>query len=154
MKTLLLRHPQNNYQMRLYQWNLVCEEFSYQIINTSTLNQAVFCYYWKFTKIIIIKKTLVSVVTINAEMHFFWIHLRHTWLNVFGLTLAALSFPTFTFSIGIKLFIRHPVVLSGILILLKQVDDFLQLLLWCILKDRQLRLHKFLKYWVVYPVIA
>ena len=116
MKTLLLRHPQNNYRMWLYQLNLMCEELSYQITNTSTVNQSVFCYYWKFTKIIIMKKTLASVVAINAEMHFFWIHIRHTWLNVFGLTL---SFPTFTFSVGIKFFIRHPVILFGMLILLK-----------------------------------
>ena len=42
---LLFRHSQNNYQMRLYKLNLMCEGLSCQIINTSTANQAVFCYY-------------------------------------------------------------------------------------------------------------
>ena len=49
----------------------MCEELSYQIINTSAVNQAVFCYYQKFAKIIIKKKTLVLAVASNAEMHFF-----------------------------------------------------------------------------------
>ena len=80
----------------------------------------------------------------------FWIPLRQTWLNLFGLILIALSFSTFIFSIGINLFARHPVVPFGILILLEQVDDFVQLPPWCILKDRQLCLHKYLKYWVLY----
>ena len=44
-KILLLRHSQNNYQMWLYKLNLMCEGLSYQIINTSVVNQAVFCYY-------------------------------------------------------------------------------------------------------------
>ena len=77
----------------------------------------------------------------------FWIHLRQTWPNLFGLILAALSFSSFIFSIGIKLFFRHPIVLFGILILLEQVDDFMQLPPWCILKDRQLCPHKYLKHW-------
>ena len=81
----------------------------------------------------------------------FWIHLRQTWLNLFGLILAALSFSAFIFWIGIKLFIRHPAVLYSILILLEQD---VQLPSWCILKDRQLCLHKYLKYWVLYPIIA
>ena len=34
----------------------MCEELSYQIINISAVNQAVFCYYQKFAKIIIEKK--------------------------------------------------------------------------------------------------
>ena len=76
----------------------------------------------------------------------FWIHLRQTWLNSFGLNLATLSFSTFIFSIGIKLFIRHPVALFDTLILLEQVDGFAQLPPWCILKDRQLYLQKYLKY--------
>ena len=45
MKLLLLRHPQNNNQIWLYKLNLMCEELSYQITNTSAVNQAVFCYY-------------------------------------------------------------------------------------------------------------
>ena len=84
----------------------------------------------------------------------FWTHLRETWLNISELRLVAPNFSAFIFSIGIKLFIRHPVVLFGILILLQQFDDFVQLPPWCVLKDRQLRLHKYLKYWVLYPIIA
>ena len=47
----------------------MCDELSYQIINISAVNQAVFCYYWKFAKLIIEKKTLVLVAS-NKEMHF------------------------------------------------------------------------------------
>ena len=83
----------------------------------------------------------------------FWIHLRETWLELFRL-LMSLSFSTFIFSSGIKLFIRHPVVLFDILILSEQFDGFVQLHPWCILKDRQLCLHKYVKYWVLYPIIA
>ena len=71
MKILLLRYSQNNYQIWLYKLNLMCEEISYQIINISAVNQAVFCYYYKFAKIIIEKKTLVLVVASNEEMYFF-----------------------------------------------------------------------------------
>ena len=84
----------------------------------------------------------------------FWIHLKETCLYKFVLLLLALNFSTFTFSIGIKLFIRHPVVIFGILILLEQFDDFVQLPPWCNHKDRQLSLHKYLKYWVLYPIVA
>ena len=49
----------------------MCEELSNQIINTSAVNQAVICYYYKFAKIIIKKKTSVLVVAINAEIHLF-----------------------------------------------------------------------------------
>ena len=45
-----------------------------------------------------------------------------------------MSFSTFIFSSGIKLFIRHPVVLFGILILSEQCDGFVQLSPWCIFK--------------------
>ena len=83
----------------------------------------------------------------------FWIHLRETWLELFRL-LMSLSFSTFIFSSGIKLFIRHPVVLFGILILSEQFDGFVQLHPWCILKDRQPCLHKYAKYWVLYPIMA
>ena len=83
----------------------------------------------------------------------FWIHLKETWLNVLY-NLRCMSFSTFIFSTGIKLFIRHPVVLFGILILSEQFDGFVQLHPWCILKDRQLCLHKYVKYWVLYPIIA
>ena len=47
------------------------EELSYQIINISAVNQVAFCYYQKFAKIIIEKKTLVLAVASNEEMHFF-----------------------------------------------------------------------------------
>ena len=84
----------------------------------------------------------------------FWIHLKGVWLNIFGLLLVALSFLTFIFSIGIKLFIRYPVVLFGMLILLEQFDDFMQLPPWCILQDSWPSLHKCLKYWVLYSIIS
>ena len=53
--------------------NLMCEKLSYQIINTLAVNQAAFCYYQKFVKIILKKKTLVLVLVVasNAEMNFF-----------------------------------------------------------------------------------
>ena len=76
----------------------------------------------------------------------FWIDLRETWVNIFMLLLAALNFLTFIFSTGIKLFIRHSVVFFGNLILLKEFNDFVQLPPWCILKDRQLCRHRYLKY--------
>ena len=69
-------------------------------------------------------------------------------------TLGASSFSTFIYSIGIKLFIGHPVVLFGILILSEQFDGFVQLPTWWILKDRQVCLHKHVKYWVLYPIMA
>ena len=47
------------------------EGLSYLIINTSAVNQAVFCYYWKFAKIVIEKKTLVFAVASKAKIHFF-----------------------------------------------------------------------------------
>ena len=49
----------------------MCEELSYQIINTSAVNQAAFCYYSNIAKIIIGKKTLVLTVASKAEIHFF-----------------------------------------------------------------------------------
>ena len=36
----------------------MCEGLSYEIINISAVNQAVFCYYEKFAKIIIEKKSV------------------------------------------------------------------------------------------------
>ena len=65
-----------------------------------------------------------------------WIHLRETWLNIFILLQVSMSFSTFIFSTGIKLFIWHPVLLFGILILSEQFDCFKQLTPWCILKYR------------------
>ena len=85
---------------------------------------------------------------------FFWIHLKETCLNIFILLLVALNFSTFIFSVGIKLFIQYPVVLFGILILLEQFDYFVQLPPWRIPKNRQFCLHKYLKYWILYPIIA
>ena len=49
----------------------MCEELSYQIINTLAVNQAVFCYYLKFAKLIIEKKRFVLMVASNAEIYFF-----------------------------------------------------------------------------------
>ena len=49
----------------------MCEKLSYQIINTSAVNQAVFCYYENIEKLIIEKKTLVLMVASKAEIHFF-----------------------------------------------------------------------------------
>ena len=49
----------------------MCEELSYQIICTSAVNQAVFCYYWNIEKIIIEKKMLVLTVAGKGEIHFF-----------------------------------------------------------------------------------
>ena len=49
----------------------MCEELSYQIINISAVNQAIFCYYYKFAKIATEKKTLVLAVARNEKMHFF-----------------------------------------------------------------------------------
>ena len=36
----------------------MCDGLSYQFIKISAVNQAVFCYYWKFAKIIIEKKNM------------------------------------------------------------------------------------------------
>ena len=85
---------------------------------------------------------------------FFRIHLRETWLVLFRLLWMSLSFSIFIFSAGIKLFIRHPAVPSGMLILSEPFNGFVQLPSWCILKDRQLCLHKYVKYWVLYPIIT
>ena len=57
--------------MWLYKLSLMCEELSYQIICTSAVNQAVFCYYWNIEKIIIEKKILVLTVAGKGEIHFF-----------------------------------------------------------------------------------
>ena len=84
----------------------------------------------------------------------FWTHLRETWLNEFISLQVSLSFSIFIFSTGIKLFIQHPVVLFGILILSEQFDGFMQLHPWYILKGRQPCLHKYVKYGVLYPIIA
>ena len=50
--------------------DLMCEELRYQIINTSAVNEAVFCYYLKSAKIIIKKKKLALAIASNVEMHF------------------------------------------------------------------------------------
>ena len=49
----------------------MCEGLFYQIINTSAVNQAVFCYYCNIAKIIIEKKTSVLTVASMTEMHSF-----------------------------------------------------------------------------------
>ena len=58
----------------------------------------------------------------NLEDALFWIHLKQTWIILFVLILLNLSFSTFIFSIGIKFFIRHVVVLFSILILYEQFE--------------------------------
>ena len=70
MKIILLRYSRSNYQIWLYKLNLMCQELSYQIINISAVNQAVFCYYYKFAKKITEKKPVLPVAR-NEEMHFF-----------------------------------------------------------------------------------
>ena len=47
------------------------DELSYQIISTSAVNQAVFCYYYKFAKIFIKKKTLVLTKANNVDKYSF-----------------------------------------------------------------------------------
>ena len=47
----------------------MCEDLSYQIINTSAVNQTVFCYYQNIAKIMIEKKTVLKVAS-KAEIHF------------------------------------------------------------------------------------
>ena len=67
------------------------------------------------------KKQNISVD--GSDLHrdaLFCIYLRQTWVNLFGLIWTALIFSTLIFSIGMKLFIQHPVVVLGILILLEQ----------------------------------
>ena len=113
------------------------EELSYQIINTSAANQAVFCYYQNIAKIIIEKKTLVLTVASKGERDL----AKRIYISLGPQVY--MSFSIFIFSTGIKLFIRHPVVLFGILILSEQFDGFAQLHPRCILKDRQLSLHKY-----------
>ena len=48
----------------------IIKSLSYQIINTLAFNQPVFCYYQKFAKIIMKERTLVLVVTRNAQIHY------------------------------------------------------------------------------------
>ena len=131
----------------------MCEKLSYHIINTSAFNQALFCYL-KVCKNYYKKENISAGGREQRRDALFWIHLKGVWLNIFGLLLVALSFLTFIFSIGIKLFIRYPVVLFGMLILLEQFDDFMQLPPWCILQDSWPSLHKCLKYWVLYSIIS
>ena len=50
------------------------EEFSYQIINISAVNQVAFCCFQKFAKIIIEKETLVLAVASNITLEFLNIH--------------------------------------------------------------------------------
>ena len=49
----------------------MCEEVSYQSINTTAVNQAIFCSYEKFSKIIIENKTLELTVSTKAGIHVF-----------------------------------------------------------------------------------
>ena len=43
-KILQFRNSQNNYQIRPYKLNLMCEKLSYQFINNLAVNQEVLCY--------------------------------------------------------------------------------------------------------------
>ena len=126
MKILLHRHSQNNYQIWLYKVNLMCEELSYQIIHTSAVNQAPLLLLKVCKNHYKKENIIVGNSDWRRDAGFFWIHLRQTWLNLFGLILAALSFSTFIFLIGIKLFIWHPVALFDFLILLELVNDFVE----------------------------
>ena len=49
----------------------MCEEHSYQIINTTAVNQSCLLLLLEVAKFIIKKKTLVLAVARNAKMHFF-----------------------------------------------------------------------------------
>ena len=82
----------------------IIKSLSYQIINTLAFNQPVFCYYQKFAKIIMKERTLVLVVTRNAQIHYLnsgKIDLGQLIYVDFG----NLNFSTWIFSIGLKLFI-------------------------------------------------
>ena len=48
----------------------MCEKLSYQNINTSAVNQAAFCYHYKFTKIIIEKKTFTALKSVQIRGYF------------------------------------------------------------------------------------
>ena len=75
---------------------------------------------------------MLAVVN-NAEMHFF----EFTYLLYYiYFTLSITEFPKTYISICIKLFIRHPVLLFGILILSEQFDGLVQLPPWCTVKER------------------
>ena len=71
---------------------------------------------------------------------------KRDFIERFILLKVSMRFSKFIFLSGIKLFIWHPLVLFGILILSEQFDRFVQLPPWCILKDRQLCFHKHVKY--------
>ena len=62
----------------------MCDELSYQIINISAVNHAVFCYYQKFAKIIIAKKISVGGSEQRRDA-LGWTHLRGTLLELFRL---------------------------------------------------------------------
>ena len=118
----------------LYNSNLLCEELFYQIINTSAVNQSSLLLLLEVWKNHYKKENTGVGGSKQRRDTFFWIRLRETFLTLFGLLLVAMSFSIFIFSIGIKLFIGHPVVLFGILILLEELSDFVQLPPWYILK--------------------
>ena len=114
----------------------MCEEFSYQIITTQLSIKLSFVVIRSLQK------------SLQKRKHQCWRQRateRYTCLNSFKRDLAnlfrllqvSLSFSTFLFSTGIKLFIRHLAVLFGTLMLSERFDNFVPLPPWCILKDRQ-----------------
>ena len=124
------------------------EELFYQIINILAVNQA-------FKSFAIIKSLQKSLQKRKHQCWWQQVKKRRTFLNSFKRDLARVIQITLDVSefLNIHIFnwykalFRHPVVLFGILILSKRFDGFVKLLLWWILKDRQLYLHKYVKYW-------
>ena len=131
----------------------MCEKLSYQIINISAVNEVVFCYYQQFAKIIKEKKTLVSAVARNEGMHFFKFTKRDL-ARVISINLDVAEF------LNSHIFNWYKALYSASssnfrhLDFTEQLDGFVQLHPWCIRKDRQLCLHKYVKYQVLYPIIA
>ena len=123
----------------------MCEGLSYEIINISAVNQAVFCYYEKFAKIIIEKKTLLLAVASKAEIHFLNSFKKDLAKHIY-INLGVYKFLNIHIFNWYKALYSASIVLFGILILSEQFDGFLQLLPWCIRKCRQLCLQKHVKY--------
>ena len=55
----------------MHKLNLVGEKLSYQNTNTLATNPGYFCYYQKFAKVTIKKKTLALALASKEEMHLF-----------------------------------------------------------------------------------
>ena len=63
-----MKFNMEKFNMEKVSYQINMEKFSYQIINALAVNQGVFCYYQKFAKIIIKKKTLLLAVTSNSKI--------------------------------------------------------------------------------------